>query len=496
MRKKRTIRRKFLHGFLLIFSLSLVLLNFVISNLLVKNTENMIQSDMENTQKYSREYLKQYFLLENLSEDAFTTSSSQLVYELSKNLKGNIALYDQNGTFLNEGLGERQEFIIVNTKPSTLLTQSSKEDLLLAQQNKAAFTINTIDRRKIVNFSYPLYIDNHHYGIVRFTKDYTSLFETNRTVLMSLTVFTLALFGAIFLFSYVLSSRITKPLLQLTNAFKEVASGNYQSTLTVKTGDEIEELTERFSEMKHQIQQQIATIEAEKEKVERSERSRREFFNNVTHELKTPLTTISGYAQIIADESFDDPVFLRKAASRIQSESERLHGMVVEVIELSKQQSEKLEPIPLDLVTQQLCEDMQLKAAKYQMDIKVQLESPMVYGIKNKISEVLINLLDNAIKYGESHSTIHVSLKAVDNLAILQMTNRSEFLHEGSLLNMFEPFYRGTKTSRDEKGSSGLGLYISQKIIEEHHGTIDVHTSGHQITFSIKLPIWQQLGNM
>ncbi|MHC0039670.1 sensor histidine kinase [Pseudoneobacillus sp. C159] len=496
MRTRWTIRKKFLFGFFLIFSLSLVLLNLVISNLLLKNSENIIRSDMENIQKYSREYLKQYFLLENLSEDAFTTSGNQLVYELSKNLKGNIALYDQNGTFLNEGLGEKQEYIIVNTKPSILLTQSSKEDLLLALQNKAAFTINTIDKWKIVNFSYPLYIEDDYYGIVRFSKDYTNLFESNRTVLKSLTVFTLALFGAIFLFSYVLSSKITKPLLQLTNAFKEVADGNYGSELTVKTGDEIEELTERFSDMKHQIQQQIATIEAEKEKVERSERSRREFFNNVTHELKTPLTTISGYAQIIADETFDDPVFLQKAASRIQSESERLHEMVVEVIELSKQQSEKLEPIPFDLVTQQLCEDMQLKAAKYQMDIICQVQSLMVYGAENKLRELLINLLDNAIKYGDSHSIIHVSLKSCDNMAILQMTNRSHSLHENVLSNMFEPFYRSPKTDKNEKGSIGLGLYISKKIIEEHNGSIDAHTSGSQITFSVKLPLWQQLGNI
>jgi signal transduction histidine kinase len=496
MKAKRTIGRKFLLGFLLIFSISGILLHFSISNMMLKNSENLITNDMEGLQKYSREYLKQYFLLENLSETAFADSGNQLVYELSKNLKHNVSLYDENGTFLHEALGETQEYIIVNTKPSLYLKQSSDEDLHEAQQNKAAFTINTIDKQKIVNFSYPLYIENHYYGIVRFSKNYTALFQSNQTVLTSMTIFTVLLFAIIFLFSYVLSSKITKPLLQLKKAFQEVANGNYQSELTIHTGDELEELTESFHDMKNQIKKQITDIEAEKEKVVASERTRREFFNNVTHELKTPLTTISGYAQIVGDENFDDPVFLKKAMGRIQNESERLHQMVVEIIELSKQATETKEVIEFDLITRQLCEDMQLKAAKYQMKIHCQTVPVKVYGVENKLREGLINLLDNAIKYGDSHSIIQVDLNMVENMAILQMNNRCETISEQTQLSMFEAFYRGNQRAKEEKGSAGLGLYITKKNIEDHNGSIHVQKAEQQVTLIVKLPIWQQLGNI
>ncbi|WP_216827476.1 HAMP domain-containing sensor histidine kinase [Alkalihalobacterium elongatum] len=491
MNRKWNIQRKFSVGFLLIFSISLLLLNIFISNMLNKNSENIIRAEMENMQQYSREYIKQHLLLKNLSGDVFADSGNILVQELSENLRTNVTLYDQEGIFLYETIGGK-EYTIVNSKPSKLLEESSDHDLALALDNKAAYTINKMGNDWIVNFSYPLYINGEHYGIIRLTKDYSTLFLSNQKVLTSLTLFTLVLFIVIFLFSYILSRKITKPLSKVTEAFSEVAQGQFNTKLQINTGDEIEELNDRFHEMKDQIKEQIAVITAEKEKVEKLEKTRREFFNNVTHELKTPLTTISGYSQILSDEDFNDPTFLKKAAERIKKESDRLHQMVVEVIELSKQTVYEMKMLDVAQITKQLCEDMQMKATKYNMTITCKSKQPVfVKGVENRFLEVIINLLDNAIKYGENHSTIIVNSFQKSTDAFIQVSNTCESFNSSILDNAFDPFYRGSKTTKEEKGSSGLGLYICKQIIEEHGGSISIEEQNGVITFTISLPLWQ-----
>lgn len=491
MARKWTIQRKLLLGFLLIFSISLLLLNAFISNMLNKNSENIIKAEMENTQQYSREYIKQHLLLKNLTGGVFAHSGNSLAQALSENLRSNVTLYDIEGNFLYEAIDE-QEYVIVNSKPSKRLEESSDTDLQLALNNKAAYTINQIDNEWVVNFSYPLYINGEYYGIIRLTKDYSALFASNQKVLTSLTYFTLVLFIVIFLFSYILSRKITKPLSKVTEAFSEVARGQYDTKLQINTGDEIEELNDRFHEMKEQIKEQIAVITEEKEKVEKLEKTRREFFNNVTHELKTPLTTISGYSQILSDEDFNDPIFLKKGAERIKKESDRLHQMVVDVIELSKQTNYDVEKVYVSHLIQQLCEDLQMNATKYGMSITYDTEpSLFIKGIENQLLEVIMNLLDNAIKYGENHSTIQIVANEQSNRAMIKVSNRCKTFNPAILENAFEPFYRGGQSTKAEKGSTGLGLYICKQIIHEHGGTISISEKKGLITFTISLPLWQ-----
>lgn len=494
MRKKRSIRKKFLTGYLLIFSLSLALALLVLTEMLNRNSENLIKKDMEQVQKYSREYTKQFILLNNLSENAFSMAGGTLVQELSENLQSNVMLYNSDGTFLFEAIREGNDFTIVNVKPSPFLKKSSNADLLQARQNKASLTITKIEKKNIVYFSYPLYINGEQYGIVRVSKNYDDLFKSNQNVLFGMTAFILFLFITIFLFSYVLSSKITKPLFQLTQSFNEVANGNYDPTLDIKTGDEIEELTAHFNEMKRKIKEQIITIQEEKETIEKLESSRREFFNNVTHELKTPLTTISGYAQILSDEDFNDKEFLYKAATRIRNESDRLHEMVVEVIELSKRNMNEMGKVSLDFIVKQACEDLEIKASRYGMSIQYDLIPLFVNGNENMLSEVMINLLDNSIKYGKNDSNISVSLTQKDYGCLLELSNECSESNEQIIQNAFEPFYRGSKTKKEEKGSTGLGLYISKQVVEDHHGTIDM-SMNNDLVIAIKLPTWQQIGN-
>ncbi|MDO7206304.1 HAMP domain-containing sensor histidine kinase [Paraclostridium bifermentans] len=129
-------------------------------------------------------------------------------------------------------------------------------------------------------------------------------------------------------------------------------------------------------------------------------------FDNVTHELKTPMTTIIGYSEIIKDNQFTDEEFFNKGINRIISEANRLNRMIVQLLDISKNSNKnfdyELKKIDLSKIIVSMCEDMTHKAKKYNMSININVgKNIKIIANEDKIKEIIINLLDNAIKYGK-----------------------------------------------------------------------------------------------
>ncbi|QNO15056.1 HAMP domain-containing histidine kinase [Alkalicella caledoniensis] len=456
---------------------------------------------MENLQKSSLEYLRQFFLRNNLTDDNFRTEGQLLVKELSNYFQYNVALYDSSGSFVYGATTEENDSYVLHYNESIQLKNSSKEDLLLALNNQSGFTINSLEGTYIVNYSYPLYLDNNYYGILRFSKDYSGLFNSSQFLLRGFSLVNIFVLALLFSVTYYVSLNIIRPLVAINKGLKQFSEGNYGLNVRVKTGDELEELSNSFNKMSTKIKKQVETILEEKDKVLKLEKNRIDFFNNVTHELKTPLTTISGYAQILEGEDFNDKAFLMRAAGKIKSESQRLHQMVVQLIELSKTESQnnqnKFTVIGLSSLLQSVGEDMQMKADKYQMKIQCTIEDDIkIIGSQNNLREIFINLIDNSIKYGVNNTDIYISSAKKGKIAEIQISNHSDVIDEGDIEKLFGPFYRANISSNmGEKGSSGLGLYICKKLVEQHKGSIDLENKDNITKIIVKFPLWQQLGN-
>lgn len=413
----------------------------------------------------------------------FTEYGSTIAQELSRLHTQNVAIYDLEGLFLYEAIAMEEPLLVENQAYQVNLEDNPNAELTAAFKNQAAFTRVDVADGNLVYFSYPLYMHDQFYGVLRFTGDYTNLFAANDKVLTSFRVLVICLFAGVFVISNLLTKQIIKPLLRLTAATKKVAAGDYGVDVQVKTRDELEVLAASFNDMQQNIQRQMDMLEQEKDKVVQAEKSRTAFFNNVTHELKTPLATISGYAQIIGEEDFDDPVFLRKATGKIRLESERLNRMVIELIELSKRDMaprlKKREAIQLLPLVLSASEDMALKAGRCQMAIDVTGEDFMVDGNLDELRQVFSNVFDNAIKYGVDGSQIVVTMKD----GTITVINNSPPVPNQIVDNAFEPFIH-TKG----KGSSGLGLSICQQIVSQHEGTIAFDYDDGRVTVTIFLP--------
>jgi signal transduction histidine kinase len=244
--------------------------------------------------------------------------------------------------------------------------------------------------------------------------------------------------------------------------------------------------------IKH-IKNQIEIIEQERDEVKQAQAQSKAFFDNVTHELKTPLTTILGYAQILKDNGFTDAPFFEKGLNYIIHESQRLNHTVVGILESSQSAAlsttYRFEKIALSEVVKEACEDMIIKSRKYNINIHFELQQGLyVVGDRDKLKEVFLNLLDNSIKYGYVNSMIYVKSRKEGDRAIVTIKDEGEGIPAEQLTHVFEPFYRAKRNAPKEMGSAGLGLTIVKNIIDDHHGTIELQSilnEGTEIKISL-----------
>lgn len=336
--------------------------------------------------------------------------------------------------------------------------------------------------------TYPIYIDNKYMGIVSIVKNYDTEYRNYKNTINIINIIELGTFIIIFIFLYLRTDKITEPITELTDAIKKLGYGDYNIYIDEHGKDEVAILSKEFINMRDKIKEQIETIESEKRKVFKLEKGRREFFNSVTHELKTPLTAISGYAELLLTGMVQDEDFYKRAIERIYSESDRLHKLVLELIDVSKGMyviKEELKDVDMKELITQSCNDMNIKANKYSLKIVQNISEGIVKVQQDKIRQVLINIIDNAIKYSSGGNEIFVNSFILDDKYIIEVINYSDPIPDEIFNNIFEPFI---KSNDDNKDSRGLGLYLCNEIIKEHEGEITIE-NGSLVKVKISLNI-------
>ncbi len=451
-----------------------------------KNNEYVIKKEVIDIKKDSDIYLKQLFLSDNnvAAEDFFQKQGKQVVEELSYKIGDRVVLYSKSGDY------------ILDSSENTKSINGSKKDLTLAKNNKIAYAINYNKEKVTVNFSYPVVIDNKEVGIVRYIVDYSDLYKSGNKLINMIKIFSLILFLAILIISLIISKGITVPISKLNNLIKKVSEGSLEIEDDIKSKDEVGELYNNFCVMTERIKMQIDKIERDSAAIKELENHRKIFFDNVTHELKTPLTTILGYSEIIKSNGFNtDEEFFNKGMNYIISESERLRRMVINLLECSQIQiegtEENFKPINISEIINSTCEEMEIKANRYNIKINKEVaEDIFILGNQDKLKQVLINIIDNSIKYGFENSGIEVITVKEGTNVKTTIVDFGEGISEDKLDSIFNPFYRANDSNFFEKGSKGLGLSISKTIIDKHKGNISVESKFNEGTVvTIKLPL-------
>ena len=225
------------------------------------------------------------------------------------------------------------------------------------------------------------------------------------------------------------------------------------------------------------------------------EKFRRDFLSNISHEFKTPLFAIQGYIEAIQDDEFEDLDMARDFLTKAARNVDRLSYLIKDLDEISKLETGEMAinytKFKINDLIKEVFESMEMKASQHHIKLvfKQKYDEPIpVYADREKMVQVLVNLIDNSLKYGKEGGSTSISLFELHDQVLVEVTDDGIGIEEKFLPRLFERFFR-TDTSRSRQiGGSGLGLAIVKHIVEAHQQTINVRsTEGLGSTFGFTL---------
>lgn len=224
------------------------------------------------------------------------------------------------------------------------------------------------------------------------------------------------------------------------------------------------------------------------------EKSRSDFISTVSHELKTPMVMLSGYSEALLDEVVTDPAEVREMISIIKDESDRMNHMVNELLQVSQLELGKLslnirEYNIYDLL-QQVATTFSREFETHDLNVEINSDKTLIAMFDyDKMVQVLVNLVDNAIRYTREGDAIRFNVEVEDDDVVIVVSDTGAGISEEHQKHLFERFYKVDEARTRGKHGTGLGLYIVSQIIKQHHGTIEVESElGVGTSFIIRLP--------
>ena len=286
-----------------------------------------------------------------------------------------------------------------------------------------------------------------------------------------------------FLIGLGMAAWISNPLREMTQSTHSLARGIY-TPMPVKGPKEVKQLAAAFNDMIRRVQE--------------SQQSQRDFLANVTHELKTPLTSIQGFAQAIMDGTVSAPEALHQSASIIFDEAGRMHRMVMDLLSLARLEAGTAEllkdPVDLTQLLQSVADRFTIQAQQAGITLQKDFStSPALIctGDADRLAQVFTNLVDNAIKFTPAGGVVSLSLDNTDGAARVRVADTGIGVALEDQKRIFERFYQADRSRQGgNRRGAGLGLAIARQVVLAHGGQILVNsTPGKGSTFTVTLPL-------
>ncbi|MDD5791288.1 MAG: HAMP domain-containing sensor histidine kinase [Erysipelotrichaceae bacterium] len=288
--------------------------------------------------------------------------------------------------------------------------------------------------------------------------------------------FGVALFA--FFMALIFSMRITSPIIKMKKETNKLATGAYDVDFNVDSFTEINELA--------------SSLDVATKQLSKVDELRKELIANMSHDIKTPLTMIKAYAEMIRDITGDDAEMRNDNLDVILKETDYLNRLVTDMAELSKLQSGNIEltksNFDLKNSVEEVSELLENALRDKNLDLKLDLMEAVIYADEIKISQVIYNYLSNAIKHSYENGIIEISIRADENMARLEVKDHGEGIKEEALPYIWDRYYKIDKGFNRSLNSTGLGLSIVKGILERHdakYGVISKEGAGSTFFFEL-----------
>ncbi len=441
--------------------LALLVMLIILGPIITKISDNYnlltILNYLQSQAEYGTIYVEQYSLnkARNIFEipNIMENDSPYLTSYLKKTIKCRIQIF-----YGSKLLGDSEETIYDNTDLRPEVAETLK--------GNSAYYINGTNPRTLY-MAMPVAIGGRYNYSLAFIYDLSDADKMKSNNINIFLITSIIAASITVILSILVSNRITAPIKNLSTITKMFSKGDLKPRVAVSNNDEVGELAHNFNFMADNIQEMIHKLKDEQDK-------QKSFFDNFTHEIRTPLTTILGYAELLWKT--DDIEVKDKSLFHITTEGKRLLKMIESLLELSRLkrydfQVNKTE-VNMKNLLEEVCDSMYYKAKRYNIRINLFLEEITCLVDEDLFKQVLINIMDNSIKYSKTDS-IDITLKKADKIE-LTIKDYGIGIKKDILKNIFEPYYKGDFSRNSKIEGWGLGLSIVREIVEKHDGKIKI----------------------
>lgn len=332
---------------------------------------------------------------------------------------------------------------------------------------------------------------------------YSSVADIENIVDVADSVFTFICILIVLIISfvfYLLVGKFTKPLVEMNDITKDMAALNFERRLRNYGKDEIGELGKSINTLSSALDETLIDLKDKNKQLEKDierrhalDNARTSFINNVSHELKTPIAIISGYAEGLCEGISNDPEVIRDYCSIIKEESHKMNSLVVELLELSKLESkgQPFVPSKFDVcaTVDSILNHLALEFEKSGITVRNTIEGPLeCYAQDDKIEIVLKNYITNAVSHCSGDKIIEISAKDIGNKYEISVFNTGEHIADNDLPEIWDSFYRADKAHARNENRFGLGLSIVKSIMTNHNCGYSAENVEGGVIFRFEVP--------
>ncbi len=396
----------------------------------------------------------------------------QSEFSLLEGYADSIWLIDKEGGLVAvSGDGENIEDVVI--------AKSELEEMFNGETIVIENRFNDIFSRSTLTVGCPIWLGE---TVVGGLLVHTSIPEIKESIKDVYTVFIIAILisvGIAFILLYFMAKRIVKPLKDMTEASKVIASGDFKKRIEIKSNDEIGQLAANFNEMA--------------EGLDKMEDYRSRFIANISHDLRSPITSIQGFLNAILDGTIP-PEKQEKYLHTVLDETYRLTKLTNDILELSKIENSEIVLNKENYDINEMIRNIVLKFETRVMDKKINMnvvfvhESSWVYADAQKIERIIYNLIDNAVKFTGENGIITIKTEDIDDKIYITVSDTGIGLADDEAKHIFERFYKADSSRGMDKKGMGLGLSIVKEIIKAHEEAITVDSKkGEGTSFRFSL---------
>lgn len=468
-----------------IFLATLLLLTVLLLSLLVLG--GIKANQVEQYEKYlarQTETANVYFMQTILAESNkipqifLSTKGVEFARQLELLTGQSVVLYDRDGE-------------VVSKKIATSEQERIRQTLEYALENKTAYQVEGDG----LYYLTPLRVGNEQVGVIQFYYSLTEDKEFYNRIRQMFIGTGAGIFLLSFLLAYIYFESFAIGIIRLEHMVDRVREGKYDISV-LRRRDEIGRLSVGIHAMSNQIRSTLKDMEEEQRKLTLAvdklsvlDQQQKQFIGNVTHEFKTPLTSIKAYLDLREMYPEDDEL-METAMKIIKSETERLYDMVDKALQLSALEKYDFEYQPERIDVKKLIlsvlQSLSGKMNKFDLELTTDLTEAYINADKDSIVLILVNLLDNAIKYNKTNGKVSVKNYIQDNYVFIEITDSGIGIPKDAAMRIFEPFYTVDKNRSRASGGAGLGLSLVKQYTNKQGGSITlVHSDENGTTFRI-----------